>query len=577
MDPLILKNNYLMMNHFIFLNFKKIFSILDWKDKKKFFFLSLLILLISIFEVMSIGMVFPLVSFLIDENNISKFKNLFQLNNFNNEEIIRLTILFISAIFIAKFILTILFQIRQNRIIFQLMHNLLKKIYTKYLNQPYSFFLNKNTSHLISNLSTQVPDVIYNFIMPMMLLFSEILILAFIVILLVIVDYKTILIASIVGFISFLFLRMVNNQIKFLGTARVFNEKKKMQNIQQSLLAIKETILFDRQNYFVNKFNKFSSATTIILSKYFSFLELPKILLELIGFIFLIVLIFFFYYLGYNGREILPLIVIFSLAAYKILPSANRIINSIQRMRFTTGAIDSVYYEIRNSKNTIVDIKNDSPKPLQFNNFINIKNIFFKYQGSSRFILKNFNLKINKGEILGIYGKSGSGKTTLINILLGLLEPSKGMVLIDSIDIKKNIKSWQKNIGYVPQIIHLLNSSIKENINLGFFDKNNITIKASLQLSQLDSFVKNLKNKEKTSIGEDGVKISGGQRQRLGIARAIYRNPEVLILDEPTSSLDNETEEDFIKTIFSMKRKKTIIIVSHKDSVLKKCDRIIKL
>jgi ABC-type multidrug transport system fused ATPase/permease subunit len=566
-----------MMNHFIFLNFKKIFSILDWKDKKKFFFLSLLILLISIFEVISIGMVFPLVSFLIDENNISKFKNLFQLYNFNNEEIIRLTILFISAIFIAKFILTIFFQIRQNRIIFQLMHNLLKKIYTKYLNQPYSFFLNKNTSHLISNLSTQVPDVIYNFIMPMMLLFSEILILAFIVILLVIVDYKTILIASIVGFISFLFLRMVNNQIKSLGAARVFNEKKKMQNIQQSLLAIKETILFDRQNYFVNKFNKFSFATTTILSKYFSFLELPKILLELIGFIFLIMLIFFFYYLGYDGREILPLIVIFSLAAYKILPSANRIINSIQRMRFTTGAIDSVYYEIRNSKNSIVDIKKDNLNPLQFNNFINIKNIFFKYQGSSRFILKNFNLKINKGEILGIYGKSGSGKTTLINILLGLLEPSKGVVLIDSIDIKKNIKGWQKNIGYVPQIIHLLNSSIKENINLGFFDKNNITIKASLQLSQLDNFVKNLKNKEKTTIGEDGVKISGGQRQRLGIARAIYRNPEVLILDEPTSSLDNETEESFIKTIFSMKRKKTIIIVSHKDSVLKKCDRIIKL
>ena len=140
MDPLILKNNYLMMNHFILSNFKKIFSILDWKDKKKFFFLSLLIFLISIFEVMSIGMVFPLVSFLIDENNISKFKNLFQLYNFNNEEIIRLTILFISAIFIAKFILTIFFQIRQNRIIFQLMHSLLKKIYTKYLNQPYSFF-----------------------------------------------------------------------------------------------------------------------------------------------------------------------------------------------------------------------------------------------------------------------------------------------------------------------------------------------------------------------------------------------------------------------------------------------------
>jgi ATP-binding cassette subfamily C protein len=565
------------MKHFIFLNFRKIFSILDYSHKKKFLFLFLLILLISIFEVMSIGMVLPLVSFLIDESNILKFKNLFQLYNFNNNEIIILTILTISLIFITKFILTIFFQIEQNKIIFQLMHNLLKKIYIKYLNQPYSFFLNKNTSHLISNLSTQVPDVIFNFIMPMMLLISEILILALILIFLVVVDYKAILIAFIVGFISFLFLRIVNNQIKSLGQVRVFNEKKKLQNIQQSLLAIKETILFDRQNYFVSKFNKFSSVTTKTLSKYFSFLELPKIFLELIGFIFLIALILFFYYLGYASSEILPLIVIFSLGAYKILPAANRIINSIQRMRFTTGAIDSVYYEIRNNKNGIIEIKNEKIKPLQFNNFINIKNIFFRYHGSTKFIFKNFNLKIKKGEILGVYGKSGSGKTTLVNILLGLLEPSNGKVLIDNIDMKGKAKNWQKNIGYVPQIIHLLDSSIKENITLGFIDKNNITIKKSIKLSQLETFVKNLKNKERTNIGEDGVKISGGQRQRLGIARAIYRNPEVLVLDEPTSSLDNQTEEEFIKTILSMKRKKTIIIVSHKDSVLKKCDRIIKL
>jgi ABC-type bacteriocin/lantibiotic exporter with double-glycine peptidase domain len=192
-------------------------------------------------------------------------------------------------------------------------------------------------------------------------------------------------------------------------------------------------------------------------------------------------------------------------------------------------------------------------------------------------IFKKLNLLIKKGEIIGISGKSGSGKTTFINILLGLLEPNSGDILVDNVNIKNNLKGWQKNIGYVPQIIHLLNNSIKENITLGFFEKNTISIKKAIELSKIQNFVKNLKNKERTNIGEDGVKISGGQRQRLGIARAIYRNPQVLILDEPTSSLDNETEEDFIKTIFSMKRKKTIIIVSHKDSVLKKCDRIIKL
>jgi ABC-type bacteriocin/lantibiotic exporter with double-glycine peptidase domain len=455
------------------------------------------------------------------------------------------------------------------------MHTLLKKVYSKYLNQSYAFFLKKDSSYFVSNLSTQIPDIIYNFIMPSILLFSEILILFFIIILLLVVDYKTILLTSIVGTVSFIFLRLVNNRIKKFGYLRILNEKRKTQNIQQSLLAIKETIIFDRQNYFLSKFNKFSIISTDLLSKYFFFLELPKILLEFIGFSFLILLILLFYNLGYSGKETIPVLAIFSICAYKILPSCNRIINSFQRIRFTGPAISSIYNEIKSIKFDY-QISEKFINILPFKKSISFRNISFKYNDSNKVIFKKLNLLIKKGEIIGISGKSGSGKTTFINILLGLLEPNSGDILVDNVNIKNNLKGWQKNIGYVPQIIHLLNNSIKENITLGFFEKNTISIRKAIELSKIQNFVKNLKNKERTNIGEDGVKISGGQRQRLGIARAIYRNPQVLILDEPTSSLDNVTEEDFIKTIFSMKRKKTIIIVSHKDSVLKKCDRIIK-
>ena len=564
------------MKLLLFSNLNKIFFIIDQKEKIKIFFLFILILLISILEILGIGLILPLLYFLIDEKNILKFKEILFFSQFSNQQIFNISILTISIIFLTKFILTIFFQIKQNKIIFELMHTLLKKVYSKYLNQSYAFFLKKDSSYFVSNLSTQIPDIIYNFIMPSILLFSEILILFFIIILLLVVDYKTILLTSIVGTVSFIFLRLVNNRIKKFGYLRILNEKRKTQNIQQSLLAIKETIIFNRQNYFLSKFNKFSIISTDLLSKYFFFLELPKILLEFIGFSFLILLILLFYNSGYSGKEIIPVLAIFSICAYKILPSCNRIINSFQRIRFTGAAISSIYNEIKSIKFDY-QISEKFINIIPFKKSISFRNISFKYNDSNKVIFKKLNLLIKKGEIIGISGKSGSGKTTFINILLGLLEPNSGDILVDNVNIKKNLKGWQKNIGYVPQIIHLLNNSIKENITMGFLEKNTISIKKAIELSKIQNFVKNLKKKERTNIGEDGVKISGGQKQRLGIARAIYRNPDVLILDEPTSSLDNETEEEFIKTILTMKRKKTIIIVSHKDSVLKKCDRIIKL
>ena len=561
----------------LYSSFKKIFFFFDSTFQKKFLFLFLLIFLNSFLEVVSIATLLPLASFLIDENNIIKFKNLFLLDDFTNQQIINFTLLTIFIFFTIKFFLTIFVYNKQNKLVFAFMHNLLSKVYSRYLFQPYSFFLKKNTSNLITNLSTQTPEIIYGFIIPILTLFSELLILIFILIFLFLINYKVLIVAIILGIISFFFIKIVNNQIKLLSQIRMFNEKKKIQYASQSLLAIKEIKIFDRYEYFLKKFSKYSLITSNTLSKYFTFIEIPKIFLEYFGFLFLILLIIVLNFLGNDYVKIIPLIAVFSISAYRIIPSASRIINAIQRVRFTIGSVNSVLNEIKNYKNNPEDEYLDKARPLRVNKFIFLKNIYYKYNNSKNNIFKNFNLKIKKNEFLGIYGNSGSGKTTLINILLGLLAPNRGNVLIDNYKIKNNLKNWYANIGYVPQITHLLDSSVKENIRLGFFGKSTLSIKKTLELAQIKSFVYNLKKKENTNIGEDGVKISGGQRQRLGIARAIYRNPEVLILDEPTSALDPITELKFMKILLKMKKKKTIIIVSHKESVLKQCDRIVKI
>ena len=566
------------MNLNFYTSIKKIFFFFDSKFQKKFLFLFTLIFLNSFLEVVSIASLFPLASFLIDENNILKFKNLFLLDDFTNYQIINFTLLSIFIFFSIKFFLTIFVYHKQNKLVFLFMHNLLSKVYSRYLSQPYSFFLKKNTSNLITNLSTYTPDIVYNFIIPILLLLSELLILTFILTFLFLVNYKVLLVAIIIGIISFLFLRIINNQIKILSQIRIFNEKKKMQYASQSLLAIKEIKIFGRYKYFLKKFSKHSLITSNTLSKYFTFIEIPKIFLEYFGFLFLILLIVILNFFGNDYAKIVPLIAIFSISAYRLIPSASRIVNAIQRIKFTIGSVNSVLNEIKNYKNNnSQDEYLDNISPLRVNKFIVLKNIYYKYDNSKNSIFKNFSLKIKKNEFLGIYGNSGSGKTTLINILLGLLIPNRGNVLIDNFKIKNSLKNWYANIGYVPQITHLLDSSIKENISLGFFSKSTLSIKKTLELAQIKSFVYNLKKKENTNIGEDGVKISGGQRQRLGIARAIYKNPEVLILDEPTSALDPITERKFMKILLKMKKKKTIIIVSHKESVLKQCDRIVKI
>mgnify|MGYP001407331640 FL=1 len=290
----------------------------------------------------------------------------------------------------------------------------------------------------------------------------------------------------------------------------------------------------------------------------------------------LVASILFLNRIGSSTYEILTAASFFIAASYRIIPSLNKIVNSYLTIKFYAPVINLLTKEF--SLNNDI---NFSDKKLDFEREINISNISFKYPNTEKYIFKNANLNIKKGSIIGIIGRTGSGKSTLIDIISGLVQPKDGMFMIDNQNLNhpELIRSWQNNLSYVSQNTYLMNDTIKKNIAFGLEDEeiNDSKIIESIERSELSKFIENLPNKINTYVGDRGVSLSGGQIQRIGIARALYRNSEFLILDEITSSLDIETERKIIKNILDNTQKQTILFVTHNLSLLKYCEKVFKV
>jgi ATP-binding cassette, subfamily B, bacterial PglK len=560
---------------------RKVYSILNKKERIGSFFLLFLILISILLETFGLATFFPLMSAIVDENY---FSNPFyiKISSFLGVESINLNLFFIFfvAFFILKNIYLVFFTYWQQSFTNKISLRISNDLYSSYLNKNFSYHLNKNSALLVRNIqqSTSI-DAIF---LRVLTLVNEFLLITGIIILLFNVNFTATLSIMIIIILTLFFFNLLTRaQIKSFGEKNFKINGNYMRNLFEGMNAYKEILLFNKKKFFIkNNFNfrKRLLDYQLIFSIYS---YLPRALIEIICIISILILLNVMLKTQGTVQDIIPIIAVFSASAFRLFPSALKIFSSLQNFSYVRPIINNIESESRNSLNEvdynqIKDLKDN--QEIIFEDEIKINNVSFQYSANN-FLLTEINLKIKKGTTLGIIGKSGTGKSTFLNIFTGLLKPTKGNISVDGADISNSMISWRKKLGYVSQEIFLLDSSIGENVAFGI-SKENIDfnrVKKCISLAELDTYIDQLNDGLDTMVGEKGVRISGGQRQRLGLARALYNEPDILILDEATNSLDIKTEDKILSTLKNLKSKFTILIISHHENPLKIVDDVYEL
>jgi ABC-type multidrug transport system fused ATPase/permease subunit len=549
-----------------------IFLLLDQKQKSKSFSLIFLMIISSLVELLGLGLLIIILNFFLNIN--SELQSNFIFVYFRDIKFLKdylginLVLLFLLIIFTIKILIMIYVSWSEVDFITEFKEILSNKLFNNFLNRDSFQVLKNNSSEYLRNFTYEI-DLTTLFINAIIkIILDFIILLAMIVFLLFFDPLVSVVIFLIFSLVSVLYYFFVKDLIFNWGNKRIKFQKNKIQFINESFSAIRYIKILAREKFFFNKFsvqNKNLSRVTLKIS----FINtIPRHVLEFLLFFLILSLLAFLFFNNYESNEIIKIISIYTMAAFRLIPSINRIISNFQSARFTYPAFKKILSEM---KIPILISK------IENNKFYFKKNIFirinkFSYNENTKYLLKNTSMDFNKNSKIGIIGPSGSGKSSLINIICGFIKHD-GFVKVDGKPIHENLSGWQKNIGYIPQKIIILNDTLKENILFGLKKKiiqqDIVNILKKVNLFQ---FYKKLPFGINTIIKQDGFNISGGEIQRIGIARAIINNPEILILDEATSALDTFTENKILKEISLLK--KTIIIVSHRISSLMFCDKI---
>jgi len=543
-------------------NLLKIYKLLDYKFKKKIPKFLFLTIITTILEVFSIGLMIPLVSFLLDTKIALLDK--FSLNNLSLNNILFLMFLTYSI----KTIYLIKFNRWQFNFIFKINHNLTNKLFEKYINFDYSYYLKKNTSELVRNI-INVENFSHNIFQSVVLVSETILIFIFILLLLFFQPLVTLVVVSIGSVLGFTFLKILNPILINYGNDYQAKSKALIKEINQSINNFKDIRIYQRQNFFLQKFSKITNVYSNSIKKNEYYKTLPRILIEFIAILVVLLIIFSMLFLQLDKVEILSFVALFATIGFRLIPSLTKVITAIQHLKYYLKLTDNLSFDLNHVENNTLNTGQ-----INFLHEMEFKNLNYFYE-NKKSVIKNLNLVIKKNKIIGIKGKTGSGKTTFVNILAGLLEPSSGEILVDKKKTNLNNSNWFRKIGYVPQRIMLNETTIKKNIAYGVDSVNidNEKLNKVIKLAQLEDFIDNVGGVDQ-KISELGKNISAGQIQRIGIARALYNDPSILILDESTNNLDKFTEINFINSIKELSTDKTLIIVSHDDTPLKICDEI---
>ena len=551
----------------------KIINLFDYNLKLKFIFLIFFMIIASFLELMGLGLVILILnSFLgLDASFleiINNYTNHFLKLEINFEKIIFL----ISFLFTVKLLILILVAWMESDFLASFREKISNKLYYNFLNRDVKILLKKNSAEYIRNFTEEIPQSIVFITSCLKIILDSILILTFLGFLMYFNPTITVSVYIFFSILGLIYYSLVKNKLSNWATISLENRKKKIQFISESFLSIKSIKILARENFFLDKFKKQIQSISRILFKVAFLAELPRNFFE---YILLISILFLFYYLihnQYTNESIIQLLSIYTIAAFRLVPIMNRFLGHMQRFKHSYPSIKKLIIE---NEQKIIPKKNKISKiNFKKNIILNIKKFSFNF--NKNFFIKDATIDIKKNSQIGLIGDSGSGKSTIIDILCGFQQNKYSKLKVDGSDIFRSgyLDSWQNSLGYVPQNIIILNQSLRENILFGADRKifNDDILISLLKKVDLENFLKKSKYGLSKILRQDGQNISGGEKQRIGIARALINNPELIILDEATSGLDFETENNILKTI--KKFKKTSIIVSHRLNALKNCDKV---
>jgi ATP-binding cassette, subfamily B, bacterial PglK len=555
----------------------KIFSFLNKQQKKHFFILLALMLVSTLLELMGLNIIFLLVNFFINDNFQSSFnfvERFLSTESLESVLLIKYLAIILVVIFLIKFIFQIFFFRFQSLYIFNLQTYFQNLLLKKYISQDYLFFVYRNSSEFIRNIRDIVHYYTGGVVNSLLNFFAEIILVIGILAFLFYYNFLAAIFALIFFSIIFSFYFMVIKNLSYkLGLNRQNLNFTSLKNLSQIINGIKDIKIYNSENFYLEKFKSTNSNLNSVRSKLVFLSLLPRIIFEFALIIILAVFIFNSGNFGFEQAESLELLSIFAIAAARLLPSMAKIFGSLQTFKANTSSINLLEKEFK--LKSITELNNKSN--VKFDKEVSFENISFAYNNSDNKILENIDLKINKNKKIGIMGQSGSGKSTLLDILFGFLKPSEGAIKIDGNLSDNGIFNLETGPGYISQEPFLLDDTIRNNIVFGFDEGNNERVKQVLQKVNLYDYIKSLPDKHETVIGERGSRLSGGQAQRIVIARCLYRNPQILIFDEATSSLDVKNENLIMETIKENLNDLTLVIVSHNQNTLKICDIIYKL
>ena len=559
----------------------KLFYLFDTRSKIIIGCLLVMILFGTALELLGIGAVLPIVTLLSSSEPLqgSPFlKNLFDLLQPESQaHFVTLVLVGVVFLYVAKNIYLFILMYLQVRFSFSKHYQIKSRLFRSYMHSPYWFHLKHNSAELLRNLNL-VGNVISMVLAPVMVCVTEVMMILAIFGLLVWVDPASAIVITLgQGILVGGYFFMVRRKLTALGEINKRCEGKTIQQVHQGLGSIKEVKILGQEDFFDKSYSSYLWGLTNSLRSEVVIGNSVRFIVETITVVLVLGVMIALLQFGEYPSSVLATFSLFAVAAVRLMPTINRFTVNLVQIRFGIPSLNEIYSHLKDCEKYVTDVSERKPaERMVFEHQVELVDISFQYKDAPNLSLDSISLSIPKNSTVGLVGASGAGKTTAVDVIIGLLKPAKGKILVDGKDIHETLFSWQRQIGYIPQSIYLADDTVKNNVAFGLpaesIDEDQVW--KALELAQLDEFIRGTGEGLRTMVGENGVRLSGGQRQRIGIARALYFEPQVLVMDEATAALDSETERVFMESVEKLGHQKTIIIIAHRLTTVKNCDII---